>query len=470
MDHVAELARLDRATALHPFTNLTDFSSGKLGEPRVVETGYGIRIKDARGVESIDGFAGLYCVNVGYGRQEIAEAIATQARKLAYYHSYAGHTTEQLTLLGARLVRTAPSSMKRVFFGLSGSDANETQAKLVWHYANLRGMPRKKKIIARERGYHGCTVISGSMTGMSFYHESMDLPLPIVVRTGAPCYYWGARQGESEEEFSARRAKELEELILREGPDMIGAMIAEPMLGTGGIVPPPANYWKDVQEVLRRYDILLIADEVITAFGRLGAWYGSNAYGIKPDLITVAKGLTSGYVPMSAVLVGERVAAALERAGETHGPFSHGYTYSGHPLGAAAANAALDIVESENLTANAADVGAYMLGLLRESLGGLPIVGDIRGAGLLMAIEFVKDRTNKERFEATLAVGPRVARECLAGGLIARAMPHGDILGFAPPLVLTRADAEEIVRICSKAVLRVYAQIQGSVDSAKMVA
>ena len=340
MDPIAELARLDQETALHPFTNLADFAGGKLGEPRIVETGKGIRIRDARGVELIDGFAGLYCVNIGYGRQEVAEAIAAQARKLAYYHSYAGHTTEALTRLGGRLVRTAPGGMKRVFYGLSGSDGNETQAKLVWHYFNLNQQPKKKKIIARERGYHGCSVISGSMTGMSFYHDRMDLPLPVILRTGVPHHYWGAQPGESEEEFSARRAKELEALILKEGPDTVGGFIGEPMLGTGGIIPAPAGYWKAVQEVLRRYDILLIADEVITAFGRLGAWYGSLAYDMKPDLITVAKGLTSGYVPMSAVLIGEKVASALERAGAL-GPFSHGYTYSGHPLGAAAANAAL---------------------------------------------------------------------------------------------------------------------------------
>lgn len=462
MEGIAELARLDRATALHPFTNLADYANGKLGEPRVMESGQGVRVRDATGAEFIDGFAGLYCVNIGYGRQEVAEAIAAQTRKLAYYHAYAGHTTEQLTRLGARLVRTAPGAMKRVFFGLSGSDANETQAKLVWHYANLRGLPRKKKIIARERGYHGCTVISGSMTGLSFYHELMDLPLPIVLRTGVPHHYWGGRQGESEEEFSSRRARELEDLILREGPDTIGAMIAEPMLGTGGIIPPPANYWREIQPVLRRHDILLIADEVITAFGRLGTSYGSDAYGIEPDLITLAKGLTSGYVPMSAVLIGDKVASALERAGETHGPFSHGYTYSGHPLGAAAANAALDIVESENLAANAARIGAHMLGMLRQSLGDLPIVGEIRGAGLLMAIEFVRDRKRKERFGPALAIGARVARECLSAGLIARAMPHGDILGLAPPLVLTPSDADEIVRICRDAVLRVYAQVKGS--------
>jgi len=462
MDPIAELARLDRETALHPFTNLSDFASGKLGEPRIVETGKGIRIRDARGVELIDGFAGLYCVNIGYGRQEVAEAIAAQARKLAYYHTYAAHTTEQLTRLGARLVRTAPAGMKRVFYGLSGSDGNETQAKLVWHYFNLAGQPKKKKIIARERGYHGCTVIAGSMTGMSFYHDRMDLPLPIILRTGVPHHYWGAQAGESEEAFSARRAKELEALILKEGPDTVGAMIAEPMLGTGGIIPPPAGYWREIQAVLRRYDILLIADEVITAFGRLGAWYGSTAYDIEPDLITVAKGLTSGYVPMSAVLIGGKVAAALERAGAQYGPFSHGYTYSGHPLGAAAANAALDIVEKENLVANAGSVGAAMLEQLRQAMADIPIVGEVRGAGLLMAVEFVRDRKAKTRFEPALGVGARVSRECLAGGLIARAMPHGDILGLAPPLVLTAADAADIVRICRDAVLRVYAQVKGS--------
>src|SRR4029077_1831241 len=235
--NVAEISKLDRASVLHPFTQLADFASGRIGDPTIVETGKGIRIQDATGKEFIDGFAGLYCVNVGYGRTEVAEAIARQAYRLAHYHSYAAHTTDELAILSDRLVRMAPGKMSKVFYGMSGSDANETNAKLVWYYNNLRGKPKKKKIISRERGYHGSSVISGSMTGMSFYHDYMDLPVPGIIHTGVPHYYWGAEPGETEEAFSARRAAELDALIEREGADTVGALIAEPVLGTGGITP-----------------------------------------------------------------------------------------------------------------------------------------------------------------------------------------------------------------------------------------
>ena len=303
-----ELARGDRATTLHPFTPVRAYEADETGGPRFVESGNGIRITDTEGKTSIDAFAGLYCVNIGYGRSEVADAISEQAHRLAYYHSYAGHTTRALARLSRRLIDLAPDNMRKVFYGLSGSDANETQAKLVWHYHNLIGKPNKKKIIARERGYHGCSVVSGSMTGMNFYHAHMDLPVKSILHTGVPHYYWGAEAGESELDFSRRRAAELEQMILAEGADTVGAFIAEPVLGTGGIIPPPQGYWDEIQAVLKKYEVLLIADEVVTAFGRIGAWFGSTVYGMQPDLITVAKGLTSAYAPLSAVIIGERVA------------------------------------------------------------------------------------------------------------------------------------------------------------------
>jgi L-2,4-diaminobutyrate transaminase len=452
MTDIDELGATDRATVLHPFTQLKDFASGSLGAPRIVTGGHGIRIKEADGRELMDGFAGLYCVNVGYGRVEVAEAISRQAHELAYYHTYAGATSIPLIRLSQRLVRMAPGQMSRVFYGLSGSDANETQAKLVWYYNNLRGKPRKKKIIARDRGYHGCSVISGSMTGMSFYHDHMDLPVAGILRTGAPHYYWGAERGETERDFAARRAKELEALITREDPETIGGFIAEPVLGTGGLTPPPEGYWSAIQDVLRRHDILLIADEVITGFGRTGAMFGCQLYGIEPDLITVAKGLTSAYVPMSASIVGSKVWEVLAEGAERVGPFSHGYTYSGHPLGAAAANAVLDIVEREELPKHAALVGGYLQKRLRTELSDTPIVGEVRGVGLMAAVEFVADPKSKRRFDAALKVGARVSKACLERGLIARAMPHGDILGLAPPLVITIEEVDELMDIVKRAV------------------
>lgn len=455
----ALISAQDRNSVLHPFTNLKDFASGKLGDPTIIETGKGIRITDATGREYIDGFAGLYCMNVGYGRTEVADAISRQAHKLAYYHSYAAHTTDELARLSDRLVRMAPGKMSKVFYGLSGSDANETQAKLVWYYNNLRGLPKKKKIITRDRGYHGCSVVSGSMTGMSFYHDFMDLPVTGILRTGVPHHYWGAEAGETEEQFSARRAQELEELILREDPDTIGAFIAEPVLGTGGITPPPAGYWAAIQPVLKKYDILLIADEVITGFGRTGAMFGSEKYGIEPDLITVAKGLTSAYAPLSAAIVGEKVYKVMEEGADRVGAFSHGYTYSGHPIGVAAANAVLDIVEQEDIPGNAARVGAYFQNNLKEVFGGLPIVGEVRGVGLMAALEFVADPATKKRFDPALKVGARVSKAARDLNLIARAMPHGEILGFAPPLVTTVKEVDQIIDLAHQAVQKVIKEL-----------
>ncbi|MCP1835588.1 L-2,4-diaminobutyrate transaminase [Bradyrhizobium sp. USDA 4532] len=459
MIDVKTIAERDRASVLHPFTQLKDFASGKIGNPTIVAGGKGIRIEDAQGRSYIDGFAGLYCVNIGYGRTEVAEAIARQAYKLAYYHTYAAHTTEELANLSDRLVRMAPGKPSKVFFGLSGSDANETQAKLVWYYNNLRGQPKKKKIISRERGYHGCSVISGSMTGMSFYHDHMDLPFPGILHTGTPHYYWGAEPGETEESFSCRRAAELEELIVREGPETIGAFIAEPVLGTGGITPPPTGYWREIQAVLRRYDVLLIADEVICGFGRTGADFGSTLYGIEPDLVTVAKGLTSGYVPLSGAIVGDRVYAVMEEAADRVGAFSHGYTYSGHPIAAAAANAVLDIVEKERLSDRARIVGSLFHKRLNEKFAQLEIVGEVRGVGLLGAIEFVADRQTKRRFDPQLKVGARVSKAARDRGLIVRAMPHGDILGFAPPLVVSESEIQEIVDLAYQATKQVMDEL-----------
>jgi len=453
-----ELEVLDRASVLHPSTHVADFASGKLPAV-VVETASGVRVRvsenGAPATELIDAFAGLYCVNIGYGRTEVADAIARQAHQLAYFHTYAGHSTVELVRLSDRLVKMAPHSadgpMQRVFYGTSGSDANETNAKLVWYYHNLIGKPKKKRIIARERAYHGNSVMAGSMTGLNFYHNFMDLPVSAIVRTGAPHHYWGANLGETEEQFSARRAQELEELILAEDPETIGAFIGEPVLGTGGLIPPPAGYWSAIQAVLRKYDILLIADEVITGFGRTGQLFGCNRYDIQPDLITIAKGLTSAYAPLSGVIVGKRVYDVLEAGAAQAGTFPHGYTYTGHPIGVAAANANLDILERENLTRNADEVGNYMLAALHDAFDGLPITGEVRGVGLMLAVEFVADPATKRRLDPSLTVAYRISKRARELGLITRAMPQSESLGFAPPLVLTKPEADQIVATAAQA-------------------
>nr|5KR6_A Chain A, 4-aminobutyrate transaminase [Pseudomonas]5KR6_B Chain B, 4-aminobutyrate transaminase [Pseudomonas] len=451
MTDTDDLLEMDRAHFFHPSTHLRDHASGEL-PGRIITGGKGIRIQDSEGREYIDAFAGLYCVNVGYGRTEIADAIYEQAKELAYYHTYVGHSNEPIIELSERIIREwAPAGMSKVYYGMSGSDANETQIKLVWYYNNVLGRPQKKKIISRQRGYHGSGIMTGSLTGLPAFHNHFDLPLEPIRHTTCPHYY-RAPAGMSEAEFSRHCADELEKMILAEGPDTVAAFIGEPVMGTGGIVPPPEGYWEAIQAVLNKYDILLIADEVVCGFGRTGSMFGSHHYGMKPDLITVAKGLTSAYAPLSGVIVGEKVWKVLEQGSDQYGPIGHGWTYSGHPICAAAALANLDIIERENLTGNAADTGAYFQQRMRETFGDHPLVGEVRGVGLMAALEFVADKDKRTRFDPSLKVGPRVSAACLEDGMIARAMPHGDILGFAPPLVITRAEVDEIVDIAKQAV------------------
>ncbi len=448
----------DRAYVFHPSTHLENHAHG-LSPCRIVEGGEGVRIRDNKGRESLDAFAGLYCVNVGYGRKEIADAIHRQAKSLAFYHSYAGHGHEPAIELSKRIIERAPEGMSKIYYGLSGSDANETQIKLVWYLNNVLGRPEKKTIISRERGYHGSGLMTGSLTGLPLFHKAFDLPLARVRHTICPHYWKHARAGESEVEFSARCAAELESMILQEGPETVAAFIGEPAMGTGGLIPPPEGYWQAIQSVLQKYDVLLIADEVVTAFGRLGTWFGSDYYGMKPDLITVAKGLTSAYLPLSGVIVSEKVWKILEQGAHDLGVLGHGWTYSAHPTCVAAGIANLDIIERENLLANVQDVGPHLLACLREAVGDHPIVGEVRGAGMLAAVEFVEDNASKRFFEPLGKVGIAVAAAALERGMIARAMPHGDILGFAPPLTLTRSEAEEIARITREAVEHVAREL-----------
>jgi L-2,4-diaminobutyrate transaminase len=454
----AELSALDRAYTMHPSTHLAQFARGDAPN-RIMVGGEGVYVEDSTGKRSLDGFAGLYCVNIGYGRQEVAAAIAEQAQQLAYYHAYVGHSHEPLIRLSERIVRQAGMGMQRVYYGLSGSDANETNIKLVWYYNNILGRPQKKKIISRQRGYHGSGLMTGSLTGLPVFHHAFDLPLDRVLHTTCPHYYWNAHNGETEEEFSQRCADDLERLILAEGAETIAAFIAEPVMGTGGIIPPPQGYWAAIQPILRKYDVLLIADEVVTAFGRTGEYFGSHTYQIQPDLITIAKGLTSAYLPLSGVIVGEKVWQVLEQGTDRLGALGHGWTYSAHPVCVAAAHANLDIVEREDLTGNAREVGAYLQTQLQEKFADHPLVGEVRGVGLLAALEFVADKKSKQRFDPNQTIGAKVSAACLQEGLIARAMPHGDILGLAPPLIITREEIDLVVSKVKCAVDKVYSTL-----------
>ncbi|WP_247893776.1 aspartate aminotransferase family protein [Azospirillum endophyticum] len=457
-DLTNELTAWDRDHFFHPSTHMAAHARGDT-PTRVVTGGDGVYITDRDGKRSLDAFAGLYCVNVGYGRREIADAIAEQAGKLAYYHAYAGHGSEPSITLAKMIVDRAPAGMSRVYFGLSGSDANETNIKLVWYYNNILGRPEKKKIISRWRGYHGSGVMTGSLTGLELFHKAFDLPRPPVLHTEAPYYFRRADRSMSEEQFSQHCADQLEALIQAEGPETIAAFIGEPVLGTGGIVPPPAGYWEKVQAVLDKHDILLIADEVVTGFGRLGSMFGSDHYGIRPDLITIAKGLTSAYAPLSGVIVGDRVWKVLEQGSDQLGPIGHGWTYSAHPLCAAAGVANLELVDTLDLVTNARETGGYFRAALADALAGHPMVGEVRGEGMLAAVEFVADKDDRRFFPVEAKVGPRLSAALLERGVIARAMPQGDILGFAPPLCLTGEEADIVVSATAKAVKAVAAEL-----------
>jgi L-2,4-diaminobutyrate transaminase len=446
-----QLSQWDRDNFFHPSTHLAEFARGNAPQ-RIITTAKDCHITDRDGTRLLDAFAGLYCVNVGYGRQEIAEAIADQARELAYYHAYVGHGTEASITLSKMILDRAPEGMSKVYFGLSGSDANETNVKLVWYYNNILGRPEKKKIISRWRGYHGSGLVTGSLTGLELFHKKFDLPLAQIIHTEAPYYFRRPKTEMTEAQFTAHLVSELEALIEREGADTIAAFIGEPVLGTGGIVPPPEGYWPAIQEVLRKHDILLIADEVVTGFGRLGSMFGSDHYGLKPDLITIAKGLTSAYAPLSGSIVGDRMWKVLEQGTDENGPIGHGWTYSAHPVGAAAGVANLKLLDDLSLIQNAGEVGSYLNAQMRAALADHPHVGDVRGEGMLCAVEFVQDRDKRQHFDASEKVGPRVAAALLGHGVIGRAMPQGDILGFAPPFCLTHAEADEVVEKTAKSI------------------
>jgi L-2,4-diaminobutyrate transaminase len=439
-----ELSKWDRENFFHPSTHLAKHARGEMPS-RVISGAKGVYIEDRDGNKLLDAFAGLYCVNVGYGRSEIAEAISKQAHELAYYHSYVGHGTEASITLAKMVMERAPANMSKVYFGLGGSDANETNIKLVWYYNNILGRPKKKKIISRWRGYHGSGLVTGSLTGLELFHKKFDLPLEQVIHTEAPYYYRRDDLDMSEADFTAHCVQKLEELIQQEGPENIAAFIGEPVLGTGGIVPPPEGYWPAIQKVLNTHDILLIADEVVTGFGRTGSMMGSSHYGMEPDIITIAKGLTSAYAPLSGSIVSDKMWKVLEEGTDEFGPIGHGWTYSAHPIGAAAGVANLKLIDDLNLIENNNVTGEYLRAGLIERLGDHPHVGDIRGVGMLAAVEFVEQKDGRKFFDTAAGVGAKVSA-CLAQkGVIGRAMPQGDILGFAPPFCLSKEEADLVI-------------------------
>lgn len=438
--HVEEL---DRNYLFHPMTNLAAHAQN--GPHMTIVEGHGATVTDRAGRDYLDAMAGLWCVNVGYSHPEMAEALREQALKLPYFHAFSSMGTDLPARLSERLIRMAPVPMSKVFYGNSGSDANDTQAKLVWYYNNVLGRPEKKKIIARRRGYHGVTVLSGGLTGLKNLHDGFDLPLPMIRHIRPPHRLWEREPGQTDDEFATALATELDRFIVNEGPETVAALIAEPVMAAGGVIVPPDTYFPKIQEVLDKYDVLLIADEVVNGFGRLGVSFGSVSVNMKPDLMTVAKGITSAYVPLSAVLVSEKVWQVLLDGSAKYGSFGHGYTYSAHPLAAAAAMANLDIIEREGLIDRVAENGKLLHELLHRAFADHPNVGEIRGRGLMAAVEFVESREPLRPFAQQGAFAAAVTRAALENGVITRALPAADTVSFSPPFVTTPDELERMV-------------------------
>ena len=432
---------MSRAHHLAPFS---DYQQLAEKGPRIITKADGVYLWDSEGHKILDGMAGLWCVAVGYGREELVEAAAAQMRELPFYNTFFQTAHPPVLELAKAIAEIAPPGMNHVFFTGGGSEGNDTMLRLVRHYWAAKGQPQRKVIIARENAYHGSTVAGASLGGMKYMHEQGDLPIPGIVHIPQP--YWFGEGGKmTPDEFGIWAADQLEKKILEVGEDKVAAFIAEPVQGAGGVIIPPDSYWPRIREVLARYDILFVADEVICGFGRTGEWFGSDYYGNQPDLMTIAKGLTSGYVPMGGLIVSDKVFEVINQAGD----FNHGFTYSGHPVAAAVALANLRILRDEGVVARVkAETAPYLQARLRE-LADHPLVGEVRGLGLLGAIELVQDKAQRKRYPADWAVGMICRGHCFANGLIMRAV--GDTMIIAPPLVISPAEIDELVakaRLC----------------------
>ncbi len=423
---------------LHPITNLKlHHQAGPFMQARA----RGVYLWDNQGKQYLEGMAGLWCTALGYGEEELIRVAEDQLRKLSFGPTFVGKSNEPSVLLAEKLKAMAPFDAGRVFFGLSGSDANDTQAKLLWYYHNLIGQPQRKKIISRLRGYHGTSLAAGSLTGLPQFHSHFDLPLPGFLHTESPYYYRQALDGESETDFSGRLAGSLEALIQREGPETIAAFIAEPVQGAGGVIVPPEGYFPRIQEVLDKYGIILIDDEVICGFGRTGRAFGAQTFDMRPTTMSVAKALSSAYLPISAVLVPEYMYEPMIEASADVGTFGHGFTYSGHPVCAAVALRNLELMEEREIFAHAAAMGELFQYRLR-ALADHPLVGDVRGVGLMGGVELVADKQTGEPFESSLGVGMICTEQAHEGGLLIR--PLGDTVAICPPLIISGDQIDEL--------------------------
>jgi len=434
--NTAELQAMDAAHYLHPFTDHKEL--GERGT-RIIERAEGVYLWDSEGNKVLDGMAGLWCVNIGYGRKELAEAAYQQMLKLPYYNSFFQCANPPAIELATAIAEVAPEHMSHVFFTGSGSESNDTVLRMVRRYWDLKGKPTKKTIISRINGYHGSTVAGASLGGMSVMHEQGDLPIPGIVHIPQP-YWYGEGGDMSPDEFGIWAAQQLEAKILELGIDQVAAFIAEPIQGAGGVIIPPDTYWPEIKRILAKYEILLVIDEVICGFGRTGQWFASQHYDLQPDLMPIAKGMTSGYLPMGGVIVSDRVAETMIEHG---GEFYHGYTYSGHPASAAVGLENLRIMRDEKIVDYVRNEAAPYL---QDKIAGLAahrLVGEVRGVGLLGAIELVKDKATRERFPDKGTVGTLCRDLCVANGLVMRAV--GDTMIMSPPLIISRAEIDELV-------------------------
>jgi 4-aminobutyrate---pyruvate transaminase len=455
MPPLSNLAVRDIETLIHPYTNLATL---RQTGPLIIERGEGVFVYDTEGKAYIEGMAGLWCTALGYGNEELVEAAAAQMRKLSFAHLFTAKSHDPAIELAERLKEIAPVPTSKVFFCSSGSEANDSQVKLVWYLNNALGRPRKKKIISRRKAYHGVTVVAASLTGLANNHLDFDLPIAGILHTSCPHHYRFAHAGETEQEFARRLAGELDELIRSEDPDTVAAFIAEPVMGAGGVIVPPEGYFQEIMKVCRAYDVYMISDEVICGFGRLGTMFGCTALGFEPHSITVAKALTSAYVPLAALTVPEVAYQAMLDESRKIGTFGHGFTYSGHPVAAAVALKALDIYARERIAEQAVRKAPQFQGRL-AALGEHPLVGEARGIGLVGGVELVADKKTKRSFEPKAGVGARAVRYAEEEGLIVRSL-LGDILSICPPLIIAPAEIDELFNRLEHALDRTLAWVK----------
>ncbi len=428
----------DVEALLHPYTNAVQHR--KVG-PHVIESGEGVYVYDDSGKRFIEGMAGLWCAGLGFGDAELIDAAREQMGKLPYYHLFGGRSFEPAIELAEKIKEIAPMAISKIIYQSSGSEANDTQIKLVWYYNNARGKPEKKKIISRVKGYHGVTIVSASLTGLPYNHKHFDLPVDRILHTSTPHFWRNGQEGETEAEFSTRMADDLEQMILREGPDTVAAFIAEPVMGAGGVIVPPKSYFPAIQKVLEKYDVLCIDDEVICGFGRTGNWFGAETLGMSPTSMSMAKQLTAAYVPLSAVGINQDMAEAIEGQSGDVGTFGHGFTYGGHPLGCAIGVKTIEIYQKRKIVEHVRSLAPLFEARLK-ALGDHPLVGEARCLGLMGGLELSPNPATAATFATPGKVGPYMANELLKHGIILRAI--GDTIAFCPPMVITADELEEL--------------------------